>query len=309
MEGLIETFATLHKGGAVAECHPDGGVRPQHLPTGDPLPAHGSEFHQAVELHLEGSFPIGVYPLRRGGNDWVVNWLAVDLDEGDSSFVHACNLQLLFERLTVVSFIEASRSKGYHVWVYVSDPVSATVARRAMIGACRTVGVPTRECYPKQTELHGKGFGNCLRLPYPGGSDATQRQCMVRSDHTVIPFGQFLHEAWDGLNSRGAIRRMLPLYESTQPKNTVEHRRLERTDEDFGWHARAIWNETDWADRSRSLVSFAGSLFRQGYSESKILDLLYRMDDKMGKYAGRPDRDVRLREIVAIAVKEGGHAT
>ena len=299
----VEVFSELHKGGAVALCYADGGVRPMLHPEGAPVPAAGGEYQAVVAGHLDDGEPIGVYPLRRDNGEWVVHWLAVDLDEGDDSFVHACNLQAMLSKLGVVSFIEASRSKGYHLWVYLTGPVSATVGRRAMIGACRLVDVPTREVYPKQTELHGKGFGNCLRLPFPGGR-SEGRQCVVSAEHVELPFAQYLSEAWGQRTHRTLIRQMLPLYDSTQPKNKVELRRAERSDEEFGWLARDVWNQTSWEDRSKAMMVFTGSLIRQGYGDAAILDLLYRLDERMGKFLNRPDRDKRLREMLEVTLRK-----
>ena len=80
--------------------------------------------------------------------------------------------------------------------------------------------------------------------------------------------------------------------------------KAERSDEEFGWLARDVWNQTSWEDRSKAMMVFTGSLIRQGYGDAAILDLLYRLDERMGKFLNRPDRDKRLREMLEVTLRK-----
>ena len=127
----LERFAALHQGGALADVtswvHPleeDGNV----------ALGYGEEYLQHIETHLDDDVALGVYPLWQRNGVWMVNWCAVDLDDGENSSVHADNLIILLEKTGIQSWKETSKSKGYHVWVYLTEPVAATVARKGLIG-------------------------------------------------------------------------------------------------------------------------------------------------------------------------------
>ena len=133
---LLEDFTQLHNGNTIAY------VKDRIKPVKQ---INREDFQQAMSEHLSGDQPIGVYPLWERNNVWMVDWVAVDLDEGDISDIHADNLVALLDKLNIKSWKEPSRSKGYHVWVYLKEPLSASLARKGMIGACRTVDFTIRE--------------------------------------------------------------------------------------------------------------------------------------------------------------------
>jgi len=259
----------------------------------------------AVRQHLEGEPPIGVYPLFRKDYqrtaEWYVNWLAVDLDEGEPDFVHACNLYRLLGRFGVQAWIERSRSKGFHVWVYLRQPLTAEMGREAMLGACRLVDVPTKEVYPKQTVLEGKGFGNCLLLPYPNMGNPG-RQVVVDLHDEPYGLDEFVETAWASRATAHAVRSIHALYQERhlKPIAKVEQVRV-RDDDNFGYIARRIWDGDIQQDRSNALYAFACSLFRQNYSDYTVLHLTGKLDERVGKFVGRNDRDRRLEELVTNA--------
>lgn len=120
--------------------------------------------------HLTGSTaPIGVYPFV---NQTDVSWGCVDFDEGEEeSRIHARNLRNVLSNFDIEGWIERSRSKGYHVWVFPESWVPAYVLREALLGACQLVDAPTKEINPKQPELPEGKIGNYVRLPYPSMLD------------------------------------------------------------------------------------------------------------------------------------------
>ena len=303
MVDVVDTFARLHQGGRIAVNY--DGIRPLVNEQGEAYSAEGEPYVDAVRGHLEGEPPIGVYPLFRKDYqrtaEWYVNWLAVDLDEGEPDFVHACNLQRLLERFGIQSWIERSRSKGFHVWVYLRQPLTAEMGREAMLGACRLVDVPTKEVYPKQTVLEGKGFGNCLLLPYPNMGNPG-RQVVVDMHNEPYMLDDFVETAWESRASSHAIRSIHALYQEqhSKPISQVDQVRV-RDDDNFGYIARRIWEGDIREDRSNALYAFACSLFRQNYSDYTVLHLTGQLDERVGKFVGRSDRDRRLEELVTNA--------
>ena len=113
--------------------------------------AVGVEYIDRIDEHLNGERPVGIYPLMYIEPDgWCVRWGCVDFDEGDeASWVHACNLHAVLSELSVTAYVERSRSKGYHVWVFSSDLVPAHVMRRALLGATQIAQAPLKEINPK----------------------------------------------------------------------------------------------------------------------------------------------------------------
>ena len=303
MVDVVDTFARLHQGGRIATNY--DGIRPLVNAQGEAYSAEGEPYVDAVRQHLEGEPPIGVYPLFRKDYqrtaEWYVNWLAVDLDEGEPDFVHACNLYRLLGRFGVQAWIERSRSKGFHVWVYLRQPLTAEMGREAMLGACRLVDVPTKEVYPKQTVLEGKGFGNCLLLPYPNMGNPGRQVVVARHDE---PYGldEFVGTAWASRATAHAVRSIHALYQERhlKPIAKVEQVRV-RDDDNFGYIARRIWDGDIQQDRSNALYAFACSLFRQNYSDYTVLHLTGKLDERVGKFVGRNDRDRRLEELVTNA--------
>ena len=303
MVDVVATFARLHEGGRIATNY--DGIRPLVNAQGEAYSAEGEPYVDAVRQHLEGEPPIGVYPLFRKDYqrtaEWYVNWLAVDLDEGEPDFVHACNLYRLLGRFGVQAWIERSRSKGFHVWVYLRQPLTAEMGREAMLGACRLVDVPTKEVYPKQTVLEGKGFGNCLLLPYPNMGNPG-RQVVVDLHDEPYGLDEFVETAWASRATAHAVRSIHALYQERhlKPIAKVEQVRV-RDDDNFGYIARRIWDGDIQQDRSNALYAFACSLFRQNYSDYTVLHLTGKLDERVGKFVGRNDRDRRLEELVTNA--------
>ena len=295
--GGVEDFAELHKGGFIANVAK--GVKPLTR-DGDYVEAYGEYYEKLIKRHLEGDANIGVYPLWQKNGVWMVNWGAVDLDEGDISDIHSNNLQKLLTKTGITSWKEPTRSKGFHVWVYLDAPMAASLVRRALIGACRIVDVPIREVYPKQVSLEKDAIGNCLRLPYPG--ERTPGKQEVEGYPTGAKFAKAALEA---RTPPGVLRRLLPLHAATEPKKLKYVDRGFRLDGDFLGLAKELWEGSQFEDRSKALFGFATSLIWQEFTVDATVDWVRRFDDRLEKFTGRPDRERQLRNLVeraAIAI-------
>ena len=121
-----------------------------------------------VDAHLKGDGVgscIGIYPLRDGKE---CKWICSDLDQDDSAF-QANQLAAAWEYYDIQPWIEPSKSKGHHVWVFLDDWTPGVIARRAALYIHHVAGVPADEVNPKQEITDG--YGNCVRLPYWAGRD------------------------------------------------------------------------------------------------------------------------------------------
>lgn len=124
--------------------------------------------------HLWGEQEIGTYPVL---DSCTARWSCIDIDEDD--YEAATSVQDVWSYFEVQSFIERSRSKGFHIWVFMSDWVSATLLRFAGLYVVHIAGLPSdTEVNPKQISVLGlkpprraphwirHGIGNTVRLPY-----------------------------------------------------------------------------------------------------------------------------------------------
>jgi len=266
---------------------------------------------------------IGVYPMmqRENGTDWRVKWGCIDFDEGeDESLVHARNTQRILARFGVVGWIERSRSKGYHVWVFAQEWVPATMMRQALLAACQLVGAPTKEINPKQTSLqwdegcpedcsarhqhYGAGWqlGNYVRLPYPRQTteETSDRRAVYTYDEnslahrlTVERFATEAHatrtptDALEALQDRYTPPPPLPTH--TRPVDA--HRPAERR---LGGLAYAKWKDGPLGavdDRSAWLWGAARELAQSELTNTEQHGFLCDMHDWWcPKWAHTPDR-------------------
>ena len=112
-----------------------------------------------------GEGAIGIYPLR-GGTD--CRWICSDFDEGDTE-ADAFKLANTWIDYGIQAWVETSKSKGHHVWVFINDWCPGIIARRSALWVHQVAQVPAKEVNPKQEITDG--YGNCVRLPYWSGRD------------------------------------------------------------------------------------------------------------------------------------------
>lgn len=125
---------------------------------------------RVIYNHLAGKHTIGIYPLLKDDRCY---FLATDFDESSwqddaLAFMQSC------KELGVPAALEISRSgQGAHTWIFFSDAVSATEARKlgaALISyTCSRTRQLSLESYdrffPNQDTLPRGGFGNLIALP------------------------------------------------------------------------------------------------------------------------------------------------
>ena len=125
---------------------------------------------RAVESHLRGEQTFGVYAI---GTDDTCRFLAADFD-GDGWRDDVLAYREAAERVGIAVATERSRSgNGAHAWIFFTETVPATVARRlgtilvAKASALRpTLGLGAYDrLFPNQDTLPVGGFGNLIALP------------------------------------------------------------------------------------------------------------------------------------------------
>lgn len=309
MDDIAETFADLFQGNLYRYGTEEGGsVESQY------------DWDQIIEWHLTGFIdPIGGYPIDPDSNE--CKWGCVDFDEGDEiSLIHARNVEAFLECEGITAWVERSRSKGYHVWVFTKKWVPARIMRSALLYACEFMGAPIKEINPKQMELAPGEIGNYVRLPYPNvsyGTDevAYRRRVMeVHDDEGALPLslGQFVRTAWE---TRASTSQLLALAVRYKPEPRITHitytvasgedipqEVLDRLSRDA---KRLFDNGPKSADRSSTLCALAGCIARDRTHEpEEARAVLAQADRTWGKYHDRHDTEIRLDEIIDRAYSD-----
>ena len=324
MTSLVDDFAGLFAGNQEAIGTEEGGC----------ARAPGDWWRQCILGHLDGSGdPIGVYPmvqfpswqpngtdplpsaqvesLTSGGrynSQWRVKWACVDFDEGDEpSWVHAVNLHNALKMLGIASWIERSRSKGYHVWVFFTEWCPAAWARRGLLWACQLVDAPTKEINPKQESLEPGQLGNYVRLPYPGGEEFPTKDCrrvVFRPNGEPVGLSFFVMGAMETRTDPEVMGRLAQNYVEPQRKPIKASWSHEASEdvavlvERLSRYGRAMYEGGPLdEDRSAFMYKMAARVCEEGnFSEDECYVLL--SEAPWNKYAGRSDEDKRLWDLI-----------
>jgi len=119
---------------------------------------------EVLLTHLKGKQPYGIYLLTKD----TIRALAVDFD--DDQLNHPLAFRAEARRLGMFTYIERSKSKGYHVWMFFSE--KSVLARKARLVAgyiLTTIGQPNIEIFPKQDALdENTSYGNFINAPLFG---------------------------------------------------------------------------------------------------------------------------------------------
>lgn len=268
-------------------------------------------------LHRGGKEAIGVYPMvcmdasEPVAGNWEVKWGCVDWDDGEEeSWAHARRVQTLLAKCGVTSWIERSRSKGYHLWVF-GDWTPAHIVRRGLLKACQAVGAPTREINPKSESFDNPDtLGNYVRLPYPGHLHALPhegtRRVVVDGDGYPYSLGDFLRVATE-LRGMEGLEKLAALWQP--PKPIVQRTVVDITDEDLEEALGRVSKRTidilmdgptRGQGRSETLFWLAQLLHRDGLHTYDECLALVKHADKLwgGKFVDRPDADRRYSEMI-----------
>ena len=165
---------------------------------------------QVIYRHLKGEQPYGVYLLVKDRTAAV----AVDFDDPDP----AGPLQFLAaaKHYGIPAYIERSKSKGYHVWIFFEQPnVSAAKARLVVRHILKEIGRLDMEVFPKQDSLNANAsFGNFINAPLFGALVLQGRTVFVRPENSLEPYPN----QWDFLESiqRVAERTLDEIIEANQ---------------------------------------------------------------------------------------------
>jgi len=256
--------------------------------------------------HLAGTTPIGVYPMVPIKGDWYTVWGCTDIDTGDLQA--AINLQEAFAQAGVHAYIEKSRSKGYHVWVFASEPVLARDMRRMFLACHQVVDYPAREVNPKQETLaNTKQYGNYVRLPYPNYSDLSiPNRRVINHDEEPYSLTNFLDMAEQTLTTPDTVTRLASYYREPVKQafvnaDYVQCESLPDAMVKLSALGKVIWRDgpLEGGDRSRTLAKLAHECVRSGLNPSETKVVIADADLRWGKYHNRTNGELELDKLVA----------
>lgn len=181
-------------------------------------PANEPLGFQTAARHLKGEITLGIYQLNAAAQ---VKWCAFDVDikkeQVQTREDEGKNINfLLYQALTAAkeikcavnsrglkSYIEFSGNKGYHVWIFWEDFISARKAKDFMADILNQVdlGVLDKiisvETFPKQVSLTGqKKLGNLIKLPFGIHKKTGKRSYFLdKNDEPLAEPSDFFHLA------------------------------------------------------------------------------------------------------------------
>lgn len=132
------------------------------------FPIEGKPTDEQIQHHLEGQIVLGSYTLR---GDSTVAYICWDVDSTNRDKARNIASAISEQLGDIPHGIEFSGNKGYHIWIFLEEPVPASKAKGFGIQLRESVGAPTSgdphvEVFPKQDQLTSSSpLGNLIKLP------------------------------------------------------------------------------------------------------------------------------------------------
>ena len=167
------------------------------LSTGKVWQVKGRVTRDVIYAHLKGKQPLGIYPLVKDR----IRFLAMDLDHDDPMIARDCVVAA--RHYGIPAYVERSKSKGFHVWVFFQPKsVSARKARAVARLILEDIESPDTEIFPKQDALDDKtSHGNFINSPLNGALYSQARTVFVDENDYM----QLYPDQWEFL---GRIERV-----------------------------------------------------------------------------------------------------
>lgn len=255
--------------------------------------------HNLWRDHLFGDGSIGVYPLVNGQ----VAWGCSDIDSGYEAIGAAVNLFYALRELGLVAWVEVTKGKGYHVWVFANDWMPAADMHNALRVAHQVAEVPAKEINPKNLHETPKALGNYVNTPYAREFVAQGKRVVLdidgnREPLTARDFAARAH-ALRQLNRPEVIKAVAKLYKPP-PKPDIKSAIRHTAPAVLRGRTKTLFENgpTEGRDRSSTLFLFVRWLEVDGFSPADALPLLRDLDQRLGKYCNRNDAEERYAEII-----------
>jgi len=137
---------------------------------------------EVINKHLEGIQPFGVYLLTKDKTSSVV----ADFDDPNGNPPR--DLYIIAKHCGLNLYIEISKSKGYHSWIFFEEPVPAYKARLVMKYMLNEIEMFDIEIFPKQNTLNHSLFGNFINTPLFGKSINQDKTVFIDIEKGLHPY-------------------------------------------------------------------------------------------------------------------------
>ena len=274
---VLDNFVTLFRGRGDCYGSEEGGCVRQPLS------------RLVFANHLVGTTPIGVYPSVPAPSEPFCVWGCSDIDI--ESLDDARLIQRTLAEVDITSWVERSRSKGYHVWVFATEPVTSKVMRNALLVAHKVANYPAREVNPKQVDVSATKVGNYVRLPYAGGISVTPTRRVILNDNDEpMDLESFVHLATSMRTTKGKLEEIAGMWVEPVKKHIVvdfgSNETLDDALRSTSPLARIIWRDgpLNNQDRSTALMRLAHLCNSSSISPSLCHMIIVDADKRWGKY-------------------------
>ena len=173
---LAEDFATRFAGlrhaygtfTATNELREDGKASGKNITISKEL--SDKDLLELWENHLAGEQSVGIVPIDENN---CCLWGAIDVDEYQLDLKGLAK-KLAKHKLPLV--VCRSKSGGAHIYVFIAEPVPASLLQRKLRQLAASIGYGQAEIFPKQTQLllERGDRGSTLNMPYFGGENSTR---------------------------------------------------------------------------------------------------------------------------------------
>lgn len=218
--------------------------------SGQPIAVRESLDGGVVTAHLMGDCRVATYLLVRESR---TPFLVFDLDELSQKLVKRILKRL--RRYKVHAYLEASKSRGFHIWVFFDKPAKAAGVREFANLILRGLEGRKIEIFPKQDEIADGHLGNCIFLPLFGADTGEGRTVFLNED--FVPH----RNQWKFLESIRRTQRRLITNACRNVKSGIAQVRKP---------AEAMAGPITKGKRNVTLTSMAGTMRECGFSVEAI---------------------------------------
>ena len=151
--------------------------------------------------HLKGKQSYGFYPLF--GSKTSVG--IVDFDNGNP--YPALQFIERAKHYDIPSYLERSKSKGYHVWMFFNNNgILANKARLVMNHILEDIDFPDTEIFPKQDLISNNSYyGNFINAPLFGRLVLKRKTIFIKSDVSLKPY----NDQWTFLETVERVNKQI----------------------------------------------------------------------------------------------------
>ncbi|HEV3481070.1 MAG TPA: primase C-terminal domain-containing protein [Candidatus Acidoferrales bacterium] len=243
-----------------------------------PVALHSPLDKDVLTAHLKGKHRVGTYLVVDGRTKFLV----LDIDDLSNKLIKKILKRL--HQYQVKPYVETSKSRGFHIWVFFDKPLKAAKTRKFAKLVLQGLEDHKIEIFPKQDKVRERGFGNCIFLPLFRPDIKVGRTVFL--DEDFMPH----RDQWKFLESIRRTSRKLVSKVCRNAEPRTEQRRKP---------AEAIAGRIAKGNRNVTLASLAGTMRARGMSTEGVEAAL------LAENAKRCEPPLPDEEVKSIAASIG----